>query len=78
MVRDRGCAHGTAAHPGGRKRRRAKGRGKEPEARRGDTHPATPWSRCRSAAGLSRGLALLEGAGSRWLGPAGPPYLPWF
>lgn len=58
----------VTAHPSGTRKRREKGRGKEPEVLRGETHPAAPWS--RSAAGLPRGITL-------WRVPAPDGWAPW-
>lgn len=58
----------VTAHPSATRKRREKGRGKEPEVLRGETHPAAPWS--RSAAGLPRGITL-------WRVPAPDGWAPW-
>lgn len=58
----------VTAHPSGTRKRREKGRGKEPEVLRGETHPAAPWS-CL-AAGLPRGITL-------WRVPAPDGWAPW-
>lgn len=65
MVWDRGSSHGTITHPAGR-RRTAKGRGKEPGARRGETHPAAPWSRWAFPRSRFAGGCRLPTAAPRW------------